>query len=260
MKQGFPSCRSQIPRKDIFRKLFFGMMRYLRGRFQKEPIILGLNFLDFAKPESLKQYLTENNIDGEIRDVAIINMESMAATIWVQVDDRDYFITIDELFSDYINDEYKYRDDPSAYVYRLYTYEEYYNRFSAKDASLIIDSKDVSSGNYVKKHNSSFYVPFRVVMEKLGAKVDWDTENGNVILTIKGNKYIFNHKTLDFKAEGSDRQIIYMPPGGAYYYAEIIDDRIIVNDILIELFIVELEYEIHRDYANGIIEFLTKKK
>ena len=198
--------------------------------------------------ESLKKILDENGVVGEIENVAILDIRNMAVTIWLKVDQEDYFITVDERGDDYCE-----RNDESKYVYRLYSYMEYYNKFGIKDGKLFVNGENITKDNYVKVNYSGAYIPFRVVMESLGAKVDWDAEKNVVLLSCNDEEYVFDPDSLYMTERGKQDNILLLPPGG-YYYCKIIDDRTIMNSDAMEVCVGLMGAKISVDYKNLTVE------
>jgi len=199
-------------------------------------------FLDFVgSKEVLQEFLVENGIAGEVESAIIFEMQRMPVTIWAKMEQEDFFITVNEKFDDYSH------SNPSEYVYRLYSYLDYYDKFGIKDGKLFINGKDITEGNYVKVHYSGAYIPFRAIMENLGAKIDWDTENNEALLNCNGKGYILETETFSLVEVGTSVNILILPPGG-YYYCQIINDRIIMNDQAMQTIIRLMEAKINVNY------------
>lgn len=208
------------------------------------------SLIDFThNKESLKKVLTENGVVGEIENVTILDIRNMAVTIWLEVNQEDYFITVDERY-----DDYAARSDKSEYVYRLYSYFDYYNKFGVKDGNLFVNGENITGDNYVKVHYSGAYLPFRAVMESLGAKVNWDPERNAVLLSYNDKKYVFKPDNLSLVEMGTTTNILMTPPGGAYYYCKIIDDKTIINHYAMQAIVRLMGAKINIDYNNLIVE------
>ena len=199
--------------------------------------------------ENLKKMLIENDITGDIADVCVLNMPNMAVTIWLTVNQENYFITIDERY-----DDYSIKNDEDEYVYRLYSYVDYCNKFGIRDGKLFVNGTNITEGNYVKIHYSGAYLPFRAIMENLGVKVEWDAERNVALLFYNDKAYVFNPNEFSLIEEGTTTNMLITPPGGVYYYCNIIDDRIVMNNNAMQSIIRLMEAKININYDNLIVE------
>lgn len=216
----------------------------------KLPVFSSL--IDFVNnKECLKKTLIENGAVGEIKDAVLLNVRNMPVTIWLMTDHEDYFITVDERFDDYFN-----RVDRSAYVYRFYSYSDYYDKFRVKNGKLFINGKDATEGNYVKVHYSGAYLPLRTVIEHLGAAIEWDTERNVAVIFYNNKTYVFDPYKFSLIDTMTETNILIMPPGGVYYYCKIIDNRIIMNNYSIQdiISLMGADAKINVDYDNLKIE------
>ena len=210
------------------------------------------SLIDFVNnKESLKKFLYDKGIVGKIEDVIILDIRNMPVTIWLRVNQENYFITVNEKYDDYVK-----RDDSCMYIYRLYSYLDYFNKFGVKDGKLLIIGKEITAGNYVKIHYSGAYIPFRTVMENLGAKVEWDIKKNAVLLICNDKEYVFEPDKLSLVEVGTSTNILMTPPGGAYYYCKIIDNKIIMNNYSMQVVTRLMGAKINVDYDNLIVEII----
>jgi len=80
------------------------------------------SLLDFAgDKEEIMKYLNQNGVTGQIENLAVIATPRIPVVIWVQVDQENYFITIDDQYDiDVLPNIHK-----TTYVYRFYTHTAY---------------------------------------------------------------------------------------------------------------------------------------
>lgn len=219
-------------------------------RIGSMPVYVSL--VDFiGDKENIKKFLSQNDVVGEIKNVAMLEDQNIPVTIWLQVNQENFFITIDEKFEDYSNNP-----NTNEYVYRLYTYLEYRNKFGIKDGKLKVNDKDITEGNYVKFQYYGVYIPFRAIMENLGAKVDWDADRNVVLLTCNDKEYILETNNVFSLVEvGESWNILTPPPGGSYCF-EMIDDRINMDDFTMQAVVGLMGAKINIDYENLTVEVI----
>lgn len=199
--------------------------------------------------DELQRMLLNYEICGMVENVTVLDVENMAATIWVTANRENYFITVDEQFEDYI-----YRTDATAYVYRVYTFDTYSERFGAKDGRLIVSKEDISADNYVKFHYTGVYLPLRATLEHLGVRVDWDANNNVILLCYEKKHYVFKPHTFELTEQGKEDNLLIIPPGMDYYYCKSINGRIVLDDEAMGLLLREFDANLFVNYEKQMVE------
>ena len=191
----------------------------------------------------MEQYLFSNGITGDVESVAIVYTEGTPVTIWVMVSQKNYFITINEKQEDIKGGGF----DETSYVYRLYSHSDYLEKIEYKDAKLIVNGKDISSGNHARLNQFHEDLPFTAILQALGAKVTWEDKRIATI-TYEGIDYIFDIEDYSFYRVGGQKNLFLMTYGGYNHY-QIIENELMVNAnvILSVTHGIDLDLEIRVD-------------
>ncbi len=215
----------------------------------KTPVYLTL--IDFVtNREMLKAFLIKNNIViNSINNINLLDVPNMPAIIWIQDNQQNYYITVDEKYED---KNVKKKED--EYIYRVYSDKEFYSKFSDKEGILIVNGKNVTTNNFVKINYSGTYISLRGVIESLGQKIEWDDANCVARLMCNGKTYILDcQNKLSLVEEGTSNNILILPPGGIYYYCSIINGQTIINENAMRMLLRLMDATINVDYNNLIV-------
>ena len=248
-------------------EVFPSVVESEEGKFKigKDPYIhVYSSLIDFVNDkENLTTLFAENGVEArEFEETAVFYTPNIPVTIWLRTNQENYFITINR------NEEFYDGNDDNPYTYKLYSYFDYCDKYGVKDGKLLINGEDITQGNYVKIYTYGAYLPLRAVMEKLGVKVDWDTEKNVARLTINGEDFILNPAELSFvPAQDPDPSGKYifdmriLPPGSGSspYECFFIDDRIIMNDSAMRLILTYLMgIKLHVSYDDLTIKIFQE--
>jgi len=211
------------------------------------------SLIDFAGNKTeIKKYLAQKGVTASIESVCVISGLQITDTIWVKTDKGNYFITIDEKQEDYINDPQK-----TTYVYRFYTQTEYCQKFSPKNCTLIINGKDITSGNYEKLYYNYADLPMTAIMKALGAKVEWQNKT-TALITCGDKKYILNTTKCTLfdvgKPQDDDLKynIITVFPGGYRFY-KVVGDEFVLDSSTMGRVVALMGAKINIDYEKAVI-------
>ena len=212
------------------------------------------DLLDFTQSkEAIQSYLSSQGIEENIEDTLLLNVidSDIPVTILVETDKNNYFITI-ELSCDLVGD---------IYSYTLYTQGAYKEKYGYKDGILKVNNKVINEGEYVKFQNTKVYMPFRTIMEGLGADIEWDNITGSVYMLCNGKEYILKTRNGFSLYENGGTIDMLLPPPGSYgqYSYKIIDDRIIMDDKTMSVIVSLVDAKIDIDYDKLIININTEK-
>lgn len=191
-----------------------------RSRFTVEQSVI--DFID--DKEEITKYLTKNNIDAKVENTALIIAPHTPITLYAKTDDGNFFITINEDIED------------DGYVYRLYTQDEFKEKFTLKIGSLTIKEKE--STIKTKVYFKSADIPLVATLKALGAKV---TEGSQPSKIMVGNAtYYLDLENYNLYASSNKKQnLLYQIDGGRIFvYAEngdIMVDDATLSDILLEM-------------------------
>lgn len=97
------------------------------------------------------------------------------------------------------------------------------------DCKLMVNGKDITSGNYVKLNEYYADLPFTEVMEALGAKVEWQNKT-TAKITYVGQDYILDTTKCSLIEVGGTFNIISTPPGSTRHY-QVVGDEFILDNV-----------------------------
>ena len=213
-----------------------------------------IEFFDYVGNfENFQQLLLENNREGKVLNCIIISqfyhpIFKIRPIVWVQTDAEDYFIDIDP-------NENRALSPSSEYV--VQDYDEFKEKYMLKNGTLIINGRDITADNYIKFENKGIHLPFRAIMEELGAKITWvGGETDEIIIEHEDKKYILR---LNDKEINGTITTVYdvqedkdIPVWGRYGYLEydMIDDRVVFNNDIMREFVYLIGYTFEIDYDN----------
>ena len=220
-------------------------------------------FVEFAGSKiAIQKCLEDNGIKGEIISCVVIEYRNsypfnIPITIWIQTtNDENYFITVQECLEDlgYYG---------SQLAYRLYTYSEFSEKYSRKDGVLLIDEKDITAENNlnVQFEGDGVILPFDIVMENLGAEVNYDSNNKEINIKFKDNEYIFKldeYPHLLIVGDNENKELDIM--GWDFSY-EIIDEKVFVpNNVMQELINYLMKASITVNYNDLTVTIRTDEQ
>lgn len=122
-----------------------------------------------------------------------------------------------------------------------------------KNAKLVVNNEDITKDKYVKIGYTDAYIPFRAVLEGLGECVQWDSQNKVVKFSCNGKQYILNPQNVTLKEKDTGDNLLLTLSNDMYYYCEIIENRVIVNDNVMRVICRLIDGECKIDYDNLII-------
>lgn len=183
--------------KTILRDYYNGTLDYdsiltytnsIRSDFD---YFINRKFMNFMEISNLQKILSNNNINEEILNYAIIHSDCFI--IWLQTDKSNYYLVYDLNYYRFDNDE------DNAKHYKLYNQEDMKKRFTAENVDIFINDRRITGEKAIiqdKEINETVLVPVRSVLEEIGSEVTYykDNEYGtNIYFNLNGDNY-----TIDF--------------------------------------------------------------
>ena len=189
-----------------------GALRLLNNNL----FIVHESLLDFfCNRKVLEEFLHRNGVEGEVSEFALLAHISTPLTVWMVINQENYFITLDDESNDYAD------WDKTTYTYRLYTHSKYLNKFGMKDGQLFVNGVDITGENYVKFHFEYAEVPILPIIYALGAVVV--ETDGIYHITYNGEDFIYDPEG-DLFQRGDDAQSNALQPvGGGYRFRTFVD-------------------------------------
>ena len=192
--------------KDVRKNVSAGDI-YIRGSvlFPIEQSVANL-----LKKENLKTYLEQQEIYTDVKEAFLLDAENVPMLIWIDADNFQGFITINELSGE--------GHGETPYIYRLYTKEAFFDKFSGIAAAVMIKNSQTYGkfGSAVLYHNYAD-VPLLETLRLLGATIVEKNENLAEIL-YKGNTYELDAEYLLLCPKGSSRDMLRPLPGGRVFH------------------------------------------
>lgn len=177
---------------------------YITYNITRFPIQQSL--IDFAGDvKQVEQYLVENGITANIERIIVFEAPYIPITIWIKSDIEDICITINEQLED------------KDYVYRIYSFYEYYEKYCCRDASFMVDGQYITTNIPVKMYYGYADIPLTVTLEALGAQIVKE-DNMSISIIIKEKKYYLNIKNaLLYEDNIADVNLLYQIDGGPIF-------------------------------------------
>ena len=215
-------------------------------------------FIDFINDEKNFQNIFSNyNLNCNIETYAIVEGEfpssvNMPVIVWVATEKENYFITINEKPN--LNNP-----NSTEFCYILYSQSLFVEKFGLYDGTLQVNGEDITSDDkYIKFEHNGVYLPFRAIMESLGATVNWIAEQDIILLTCGNEEYVLETKNnYSLVKAGTSFNLLMPPPGGSYYCA-MIDDRIIMDRNTMQVFTNLMNATINVNYDERIVNINKK--
>lgn len=193
--------------------------------------------IDFVyDKQEITKYLTENDIDATAEYTALLIVPHTPITLYVKTDDGNFFITINEDIED------------DGHVYRLYTQDEFKEKFTLKIGSLTIKEKE--STIKTKVYFKSADIPLVATLKALGAEITEDSSRSKI--TIGNATYYLDLENLNLYASSNKKQnLLYQINGGRIFvYAE--NGDIMVDDATLSYILLEMGL-----YVEVIVDWQT---
>ena len=229
--------------------------------------LLYVKHAQFACNENneLLNFLANNGVTGECQVKAMIQTPGIPTTLWVVSEQKNYFITIDDDENDLHSLNANASHDDGTCVYRIYTYDQYYEKYvKVRKAFLEIEGEDCSEKcNATISNDKWVFFQLRPAMEQLGVRVLW-YEPKEVCLLMKGEKfYILDPDNFgelyfvddDMKLRGTG------PLGGGVskLYYKILDGTTIVNSDMFGYIARQMGFDLSFHYVNDGLKITQSK-
>lgn len=199
--------------------------------------------MDFVCEHSMvEEYLSANGIIETVEALAVFEAPYVPITICVKTNSNNYFITINEELKD------------KSYTYRMYDDISYYEKYSGKEADLIINGDKINA-DYVSVYYNYACIPLVPVIKSFGADVTWQSDTNAEIL-INGESYYLDITVPTLYKQGEkNNNLLYCIDGGPTIIfdsnKELIVDQYVLRSVLYDL---GEDVIIKRNFNSSIIE------
>lgn len=205
------------------------------------------DFVKFVNDKSLiKDFLSKHNISGDVERIITFWPPRAPLTIWVKIDGASVFLQVEDVF-----------EEPLNYQYSVISYNDYYQKFSPKNATLNVNGNIIETANNPIIYYDYCEIPFLTTLEALGATYKWET-NSEVKITY--NKiYHLDTENRSLYSEPLSNNDLLIGLSGINFFYTVDEDCMISND----LFKYALEgmgkkVSIEIDTENNIISITEK--
>lgn len=177
---------------------------YVTHNVSRFPIQQSL--IDFVGNQTeIESYLLQHNINGKIKNTLIFEAPYVPLTLWVQTDEENVFITINEQTED------------ALYVYRCYTSSDYNEKYGCVYALLNVKGKNITDDVPVKMYYNYADIPFTSVLKSLGATLTWESDS-KAKITFNEKIYILDVENCElYEAENKTENMLYQIDGGRIF-------------------------------------------
>lgn len=168
--------------------------------------LCGPELLDFVDRSAFEEYLKDNGITETVEDLVIFEAPFVPITICAHTGNDYVFVTINEKFND------------EKYVYRIYDYTEYSNKYGVKNADLKVNGRKADGVTALISHNYAC-VPLIGLLQEYNATVNWQNET-EAIITINDEKYQLDIDKPSLFEYGDDKtNLLFRTVGGPSIYS-----------------------------------------
>ena len=190
---------------------------------------------------ALQQFLKEHGHSKTICRAVLYDTPKIPLTICAQADDDTmYMITVNEFARD------------ELYVYRLYTFSEYKQKYGGEAASLFVNGSLIGSGLPITIYHGYADVPFIEVLSALGATVSYDddtvkirSDNGIYLLDVQ-QRVLISENEKDSMDE-PDNLLLRMVAGGGAAFVYSVDGLFMVDTVNLREVLEILGYTVDID-------------
>lgn len=206
------------------------------------------SFENFVNIESIQCFLSDNGYNAAVENVSIFVASSLSVCIWIETTEDDFVITVNESMDDWFSDE--------LYVYRLYTEEEFCDKFSREEGTAIVNGTELSSDSTVYIYHSYAEVPLLASLECYGAEII--SNNGDIAeLKLNGETYYLDLVSRNFYRDGEERDNLFHQVDGGVSYYYVLGNDMMVDDIVFRYIIEDITGVfpgVHIDRNTKIVE------
>ena len=157
----------------------------------------------------------------------------------------NYFITIDYKLNNESTD-YKY-------VYKFYNQKEFLKKYGIRYGSLKVNDKTFEKSILLR--NNGALIPLRNTIESLGGNVLWNENSRELQIFYNNNEFTMTiGKNLSLKKNGAVENLFLNRPGTICdFYYDIVDDRLYVNERVMEVILSNINYKLYVDLDKSTV-------
>ncbi|MBR2860452.1 MAG: hypothetical protein IKB86_01250 [Clostridia bacterium] len=210
--------------------------------FLSIPLFIKENLVKFVSDKvAVQEYLSQNGVNGTIKNIALFQGPHCPVTIWVEMEDKSVFIEIEHIS---LNEE--------EYTYKIYTHEEYKEAFLYRDAKLIANGKEIipSNSRILKEiDHDDIYVPLFEVLRALDVEID-DRDKNKIKMSANGEICYLEPEQLLYNSKDEDKENgrIGLTSGGLTLLCQE-DGVYYVNSFVLSIFTNALNLSVDQDIS-----------
>lgn len=220
----------------------------LYSRIGKVPI--NKELIEYVSGKEIKNLIEKNGVKGTVNKTLIFYSdfsESMdiPPIILVNSGGMNYFITIDYKLNNESTD-YKY-------VYKFYNQKEFLKKYGIRYGSLKVNDKTFEKSILLR--NNGALIPLRNTIESLGGNVLWNENSRELQIFYNNNEFTMAiGKKLSFKKNEAVENLFLNRPGTICdFYSDIVDDRLYVNERVMEVILSNINYKLYVDLDKSTV-------
>ena len=220
----------------------------LYSRIGKVPI--NKELIEYVSGKEIKNLIEKNGVKGTVNKTLIFYSdfsESMdiPPIILVNSGGMNYFITIDYKLNNESTD-YKY-------VYKFYNQKEFLKKYGIRYGSLKVNDKTFEKSILLR--NNGALIPLRNTIESLGGNVLWNENSRELQIFYNNNEFTMTiGKNLSLKKNEAVENLFLNRPGTICdFYYDIVDDRLYVNERVMEVILSNINYKLYVDLDKSTV-------
>ncbi len=198
-------------------------------------------FIEFVSDTTkIQEFLTQNGMNCDVNGVVIIDAPEVALTMWVQSDQEDIFITINEEIED------------KPYVYRCYSLSDYNKKYGCLYGSLNANGIRIADIAPISIYSDYADVPLLCVLEAFGSVIDRTNED-LISITFHNKNYRLNIKNRDLYEVGNGLNMLHLYGGFQFIYPAEHDLMVDTNTLSSVMYNMGQPISIDCDRENNIV-------
>lgn len=221
------------------------------GNYQTSAVTLfkiEKEFVDFVgNKASVQEYLAGKGIKSNVEDILLFDAHHIPLTIFIKTTNEKFFLTINENYDDI------------GFNYRFYGQSEYFEKYKIKNCRLKVNGNDIINSKNIKLYNNYADLPFTLICDALGAKVDWENEIF-VKIILNGKTYELDAVNCRLCRKNDGNDLFDLISGDSPYYKYLSGGEFYADSNTVECVLHDMgeNVEISFDTKNNIVEIISK--
>lgn len=166
----------------------------------------------------LNKLLKDSEIDGEVRNFAIVSTPQATDFLWIELNDRSCYAEI----------KYLGPDEERQYEIRLFSESEFKERMFGADGTVSVNGKNLGDKAYVNFFDKGVGFEVLPIIEELGAKIQ-RIDDSTVRIEYNGKGYTYYTDRGQLFEDGKTEDLLLVLMAGTSKISYTIDGKVIVD-------------------------------